>query len=217
MRRWTGSALVQIMTCRLVGWNIVNRTLGNELQWNSNRNKHLFIHENAFETVVCEMVAILFREISVYYMDLCIYFLGAVYHLMILNTIQSLFKTAARKCTHSRHQYMQMASTVAASFRKIIYLRVLPAIPFYYRELIYFSICFIRATVTFSYYGLTLNSGKLAGSIHLNAFLVSLVEVPAYTAILITMSTVSGRAVCVCTAQVLTGVLLLASVPLVAG
>ena len=43
---------------------IVNWTLGNKLQWNLNRNKTLFIHGNAFETVVCEMVAILYRGMS---------------------------------------------------------------------------------------------------------------------------------------------------------
>ena len=44
---------------------IVNCTLKNKLQWNLNRNTKLFIHENAFENVVCEMTAILSRgEIS---------------------------------------------------------------------------------------------------------------------------------------------------------
>ena len=39
-------------------WNIVNWTLGNKLQWNFNRNSNIFIHENAFENVVCEMGSI---------------------------------------------------------------------------------------------------------------------------------------------------------------
>ena len=42
-------------------WNIVNWTLGNKLQWNFNRNSNIFIQENAFERVVCEMAAILSR------------------------------------------------------------------------------------------------------------------------------------------------------------
>ena len=54
------------MACRLVGakpylnrcWNIVNWTLGNKLQWNYNRNSNIFIEENAFENVVCEMMFI---------------------------------------------------------------------------------------------------------------------------------------------------------------
>ena len=45
MRQWTGWALVQIMACSLIGakplskpsWNIVNWTLRNKLQWNSNK------------------------------------------------------------------------------------------------------------------------------------------------------------------------------------
>ena len=47
MRQWIGSALVQIMACRLCGakpfylnqcWVIVNWNLGNKLQWNLNQN-----------------------------------------------------------------------------------------------------------------------------------------------------------------------------------
>ena len=57
------------MACRLFGpshylnqcWLIVNRTLRNKLQWNSNQNTKFFIH--AFENVVCEMAAILSRGI----------------------------------------------------------------------------------------------------------------------------------------------------------
>ena len=41
--------------------NIVNWTLGNQLQWNFNQNSNIFIHENGFESVVCEMAAILSR------------------------------------------------------------------------------------------------------------------------------------------------------------
>ena len=42
-------------------WNIFNWTIGNKLQWNSNRNSNIFIQENAFENVVSEMAAILSR------------------------------------------------------------------------------------------------------------------------------------------------------------
>ena len=41
-------------------WNIVDRTLGNKLQWNFNRNSNIFIQENAFENV-CEMASNLSR------------------------------------------------------------------------------------------------------------------------------------------------------------
>ena len=42
-------------------WNIVNKTLRNKLQWIFSRNSNIFIQENAFESVVCEKVAILSR------------------------------------------------------------------------------------------------------------------------------------------------------------
>ena len=38
---------------------VVNWTLGNKLQWNLNRNSHIFIKENAFENVVWKTAAIL--------------------------------------------------------------------------------------------------------------------------------------------------------------
>ena len=40
-------------------WYIVNWSLGNKFQWNLNQNQYIFIQENAFESVVCEMAAIL--------------------------------------------------------------------------------------------------------------------------------------------------------------
>ena len=39
-------------------WDIVNWTLGNKLQWNLNRNLNIFIEENTFEKVVCEILFI---------------------------------------------------------------------------------------------------------------------------------------------------------------
>ena len=33
----------------------------NEFQWNLKQNSHIFIHENAFENVVCQMTEILSR------------------------------------------------------------------------------------------------------------------------------------------------------------
>ena len=66
MRQGIESALVQIMACRLLDAKplskpmlvIVNR---NKLQWNFNQTTKFFIHENASETIVCEMAAILSR------------------------------------------------------------------------------------------------------------------------------------------------------------
>ena len=43
-------------------WIIVNWTVSNQLRWNFNQNPNLFFHENASETIVCKMVAILARE-----------------------------------------------------------------------------------------------------------------------------------------------------------
>ena len=40
-------------------WNIVDYTLRNKLQWKSIKNTRVFIHENVFENVVCEMATIL--------------------------------------------------------------------------------------------------------------------------------------------------------------
>ena len=42
-------------------WDIFNCTLRNELLWNFNQNTKLFVHENAFENIVYEMVVILPR------------------------------------------------------------------------------------------------------------------------------------------------------------
>ena len=43
-------------------WNTVNWTIGSKLQWNCNRYSYIFIQENAFENVVCEMASILSRS-----------------------------------------------------------------------------------------------------------------------------------------------------------
>ena len=48
-------------------WFIVNWTIENKLQGNSNRNSYIYIHENAFETVFCEMADILSWPRSFYY------------------------------------------------------------------------------------------------------------------------------------------------------
>ena len=39
-------------------WLRVNWNPGNEIQWNTNPNSNIFVQENAFENVVCEMAAI---------------------------------------------------------------------------------------------------------------------------------------------------------------
>ena len=49
-------------------WNIVYWTLWNKFQGNFNRNSNIFIHENEFESVVCEMASILSRPLCVKYL-----------------------------------------------------------------------------------------------------------------------------------------------------
>ena len=57
------------MACRLVGakplsepmLDVVNWTLRDKLQWNLYRNSNIFIQANTFESVVCEIAAILSR------------------------------------------------------------------------------------------------------------------------------------------------------------
>ena len=70
MRQSIGKALVQIMAFRLFGAKPLSEpTLGychywilmNNLQWNFNQYTKLFIHENASEDILCEVVAILSR------------------------------------------------------------------------------------------------------------------------------------------------------------
>ena len=46
-------------------WNIVNWAIANKFQWHFNQNVYIFIHENAFEIVVCEISAILSRHQSI--------------------------------------------------------------------------------------------------------------------------------------------------------
>ena len=63
---WTNAGILLIGTLGTkLKWNfnrnIVNWILGNKLQWNSDRNSNIFIQENTFESVVCEMAAILSR------------------------------------------------------------------------------------------------------------------------------------------------------------
>ena len=59
--------------------NIVNWTLRNKLQWNFNRNSDIFFEENALESVVCEMAAILSRPQCVNHANcVAVYTSGAV-------------------------------------------------------------------------------------------------------------------------------------------
>ena len=80
MHQWIGSALIQIMACRLFGVKllfkpmpryIVNWTPGNKLQWTFNQNTKFFIHENASENIVCKMAALFVQgEMSLWITDM---------------------------------------------------------------------------------------------------------------------------------------------------
>ena len=56
MPQGIGSALVQIMACRLFDTKPLSK-----LQWNFIQNTKLFVHRNSSENIVCEMAAILSR------------------------------------------------------------------------------------------------------------------------------------------------------------
>ena len=83
MRKEIGSALIQILACRLFGAWWVNWTLRNKFQGNFNRNTKLFMLENASENIVYEMAAILSRGNELNYGD------GGCTSSTIYNTIQS--------------------------------------------------------------------------------------------------------------------------------
>ena len=61
---WLSHVRRQVITWTSTDF-FLNWTLWIKLQWNLIQNTRLFNHENAFENVVCEMLAILFRGISV--------------------------------------------------------------------------------------------------------------------------------------------------------
>ena len=65
MRQWIGSVLVQVMARLIFCVKLLSTPMTVIVNWNVrnklNRNTKLFIHENVFEIVVCEMVAILSR------------------------------------------------------------------------------------------------------------------------------------------------------------
>ena len=60
-------SLVKIMACLLFSTKPLSETIlaiwtmRNKLQWNFNNNSHIFIQENAFENVICEMASIFSR------------------------------------------------------------------------------------------------------------------------------------------------------------
>ena len=47
--------------CLTQCWNTIILNISNAIQWNLKRNSYIFIQENAFENIVCEMAFILSR------------------------------------------------------------------------------------------------------------------------------------------------------------
>ena len=69
MHTWIWPALVQIMACRLFSVKPLSKPMLGYCQldhleqtsWNVDQNTTLFIHENTYENIVCEMTAIVSR------------------------------------------------------------------------------------------------------------------------------------------------------------
>ena len=84
-------------------WNIVNWTLRNKLQWNFIWISNIFIQENAFESVICEMAAILSRPqcVKLCFLTLIILHDG-ILQARIINT-----KVASKMCEeyHAGHVF----------------------------------------------------------------------------------------------------------------
>ena len=74
-----------------------------------------------------------------------------------------------------------------------------------------------RTTISLAYYGLTLSTGRLAGDLFLNTFFLSLTEVVGNLSPGFILATSLGRAGSMSLSMLLSGALLLASVPLTAG
>ena len=71
-----------------------------------------------------------------------------------------------------------------------------------------------RFTDSLMYYGISLNVGNLAGDVHLNSFLIALVEVPANIVCIILLKTL-GRRWSVSMALVFAGVMMFGTIPLI--
>ncbi|ESO88972.1 hypothetical protein LOTGIDRAFT_106739 [Lottia gigantea] len=70
---------------------------------------------------------------------------------------------------------------------------------------------FIWAVCSLTFYGLSLNAGSLSGSVHLNFFLLSVIEIPAYIICIVLLDRI-GRRFLQCGSLLLSGTCLLLSV-----
>ena len=123
MRQWIGSAVVSMMACRLFGAKpfskhccvIVNWTFRNTIQWKFNQNAKLFIHENAFENVVCEMATILSRGGVKHHphitrrrvvLLLSCYYCSVIYLISISDSTQKVSQLRSWPTSYTRHQHI---------------------------------------------------------------------------------------------------------------
>ena len=82
-------------------WNYVNWTLRNKLQWNFKLNPNIFIEENTFQNVVCEMSDILSRPQCVHS-----YQLGGGYNWMGIFGPIFLYNSPERNITWSAYEFI---------------------------------------------------------------------------------------------------------------
>ena len=103
-------------------WNIVNWTLGNKLQWNFNRNSNIFIEENTFENVVCEMLFISSRPQCVKHSWIKnhLFFESYTQHTgsKWLQTISGKMKNCLAKCQGMRFSPKQICSWILLKTNK---------------------------------------------------------------------------------------------------
>lgn len=78
---------------------------------------------------------------------------------------------------------------------------------------VHYCLCDIlnRMVVSMTYYGLSLNTGNLAGDFYLNYFLAAVMDFPAYTLCLMLMDR-WGRKKCHCSAMLLGGIACLSTI-----
>ena len=134
IRKWTGSALFKVMAwrqlepshylnqCRLIIW-----TPRDILQWNSNQNTKVSTHKNAFENIVCGMVAFMSRgklvNVVGYFVSvsMCLKYMGITIALVIIWSIWRkniwCINVQVKKCiTLWRHQMETFPALLALIF-----------------------------------------------------------------------------------------------------
>ena len=103
-------------------WNIVNWTIRHKIQWNFNQNESIFIQENAFEKIVCEIAAILSQRQCVgllwFYADLLSY----PYPIGLLQWHWGMISQIPVKQPHDIAQTKQPTTNPCAYLRDILWV-----------------------------------------------------------------------------------------------